>query len=396
MKKSILSALFFTFSFYASAQVGIGTLTPKAGLHVADSSVLFSAPGDVAASPSGIPATGPGRRMMWYADKAAFRVGYVGAFSGTYWNDNNIGNYSFAAGSHTRASGENSFSVGVATNASGDESVALGNSGNASADRAMAFNGTASGIGAIALGSGAQATNDDALSMGPSSIASGLASITLGPSIASGHFAIAIGLQNRARGQFSVALGKNASASHQGACVISDASAGFSSDSAYSTLNNQLTMRFIGGMRFFTNQNMTSGVALLAGGSAWEVVSDRRKKDNFKDLDTETVLQKVAKMQVTTWNYKSQPTTIRHIGPMAQDFYAAFGTEGIGSDTTINSSDIDGVNMAAIQALEKRTRALQEENDQLRARLEAMDAKVAAIEKMVTGMPRKEEVRASR
>ncbi|MHA4739041.1 hypothetical protein [Dyadobacter sp. MSC1_007] len=81
---------------------------------------------------------------------------------------------------------------------------------------------------------------------------------------------------------------------------------------------------------------------------------------------------------------------------MAQDFYAAFGAEGIGSDTTINSSDIDGVNMAAIQALEKRTRALQEENDQLKARLATMDAKVAAIEKLVMGMPLKEEVRVSR
>lgn len=72
-----------------TANVPKWTLTPKAGLHVADSSVLFSATGDVAISPSGIPATGPGRRMMWYADKAAFRVGYVGGFSDTYWNDNN-------------------------------------------------------------------------------------------------------------------------------------------------------------------------------------------------------------------------------------------------------------------------------------------------------------------
>ena len=81
---------------------------------------------------------------------------------------------------------------------------------------------------------------------------------------------------------------------------------------------------------------------------------------------------------------------------MAQDFYAAFGLDGIGNDTTINSSDIDGVNMAAIQALEKRTRQLQEENEQLKAKLEAMDAKMASIEKLIIGAPRKEEVSASR
>ncbi|WP_353719099.1 tail fiber domain-containing protein [Dyadobacter sp. 676] len=396
MKKSVFTSLFVTVSLYANAQVGIGTLTPQAGLHVADSSVLFSAPGDVAPSPSGIPAIGEGRRMMWYADKAAFRVGYLGSFSSTYWNSNNIGNYSFAAGAHTRASGEASFAVGLATTASGNQSVALGNNGSATAERAFAFNGTASGVGAVAIGSGAQATNDDAIALGPSSISGGLGSVVIGPSIAHGPYAVAIGLQNSARGIFSFALGKNARAIHHGAMVISDASAGFSVDSAYSTAINQLTMRFAGGMRLFTNQGLTTGVELSPGGGAWNNVSDRRKKENFEALNAEQVLQKVSQLPVTGWNYKSQEATTRHIGPMAQDFYAAFGLNGIGNDTTINSSDIDGVNMVAIQALEKRTRQLQKENDQLRAKLEAMDRKMAAIENMIRAEPRKEAVTASR
>jgi hypothetical protein len=395
MKRIIITGLFVTASVYAQAQVGIGTTTPRAGLDVADSSVVFAAPGDVSgAKPA--PVEGEGRRMMWYVDKAAFRVGQVGSFGSTYWNRANIGNYSFAAGQNTRATGDHSFSVGLATTASGDESVALGNNGTASADRAMSFNGTASGVGAIALGSGAQATSDDALALGPSSIAGGLASVVIGPSIANGAFAVAIGLQNSARGNFSVALGKNARVRHQGSIVISDGSAGFSADSAYSTANNQLTMRFAGGARVFTNQGLTSGVEITAGGGSWSAVSDRRKKENFEALNIESVLQKVAQLPLTSWNYKSQPATTRHIGPMAQDFYAAFGLDGIGSDTTINSSDIDGVNMAAIQALEKRTRQLQEENDQLKAKLEAMDAKMASIEKLIMGTARKEEVSASR
>jgi hypothetical protein len=395
MKRIIITSLFVAISVYANAQVGIGTLAPKAGLHVADSSVVFAAPGDVAEAKP-VPIAGEGRRMMWYVDKAAFRAGYVGSFSSTYWDASNIGNYSFGAGQHVRASGESSFAVGRATTASGDASVALGDNGTASADRALSFNGTASAVGAIALGSGAQATGDDALAMGPSSIAAGLASIVIGPSIARGSFGVAIGLQNSASGNFSMALGKNARAKNQGSVVISDASAGFSSDSAYSTANNQLTMRFAGGARIFTNQGLTSGVEISAGGGSWNTVSDRRKKENFETLDTETILHKVAQLPLTSWNYKSQPATTRHIGPMAQDFYAAFGLDGIANDTTINSSDIDGVNMAAIQALEKRTRQLQEENDQLKAKLEAMDAKMASIEKMIMGVPRKEEVSASR
>lgn len=395
MKRIIITSLFVIASVYANAQVGIGTLTPRAGLHVADSSVVFSATGDVSGAKP-VPIEGAGRRMMWYADKAAFRVGYVGSFGSTYWNAANIGNYSFAAGSNVRASGESSFAAGLSTYASGESSVALGNNGTALADRAFGFNGTASGVGAVAIGSGAQATADDALAMGPSSIAGGLASIVIGPSIARGSFGVAIGLQNSASGNFSLALGKNARAKNQGAVVISDASAGFSSDSAYSTANNQLTMRFAGGARVFTNQGMSSGVEIAAGGGAWNTVSDRRKKENFEVLDTEKILHKVAQLPLTSWNYKSQPATTRHIGPMAQDFYAAFGLDGIGNDTTINTSDIDGVNMAAIQALEKRTRQLQEENDRLKAKLEAMDVKMASIEKLIMGAPRKEEVSASR
>ncbi|GAA4432050.1 hypothetical protein GCM10023091_03590 [Ravibacter arvi] len=396
MKRLIITCLsLLTASLCTYAQVGIGTLTPKAGLHVADSSVVFSAPGDVAVIKP-VPVTGEGRRMMWYADKAAFRVGYVGSFSNSYWDAPNIGKYSFGAGQHVRASGESSFAAGLATTASGEASVAFGNNGTASGNRALAFNGTASATGAIALGSGAQATNDDAIALGPSAISGGLASVVIGPSIALGAFSIAIGLQNSARGNFSMALGKNARVRHQGSIVISDGSAGFSSDSAYSTTNNQLTMRFAGGARVFTNQGLTSGVDIAAGGGSWSSVSDRRKKENFKALDTEEILLKVSKLPLTSWNYKSQPATTRHIGPMAQDFYAAFSLDGIGNDTTINTGDIDGVNMAAIQALEKRTKQLQEENDQLKAKLAAMDEKMAVIEKMILAAPRKEELSASR
>ena len=395
MKRIIIGALFTGITSFAHAQVGIGTLTPRAGLHVADSSVVFSAPGDVNVTKL-TPVEGEGRRMMWYVDKAAFRVGRVGSYGSTYWNRDNIGNYSFAAGQNTRASGSHSFSVGLGTTASGDESVALGNNGTASGNRSMSFNGTASGVGSLALGSGAQASADDALALGPSSVASGLASVVIGPSTAHGAFAVAIGLQNSARGNFSTALGKNARVRHQGSFVISDGSAGFSSDSAYSTANNQLTMRFVGGARVFTNQGLTSGVEISAGGGSWSTVSDKNKKENFEVVDAEKILCQVAQLPLSRWNYKSQPNTTRHIGPMAQDFYAAFGLDGIGNDTTINTTDIDGVNMAAIQALEKRTRELQLENDQLRAKLQAMDNKMAVIEKMIMGTARKEEVRVSR
>jgi hypothetical protein len=331
-----------------------------------------------------IPATGSGVRMMWFPALYALRAGKVDSFGSAYWDLANIGYGSVGLGENVRASGNNSFAANLATTASGDESVALGNNGTASGDRAFTFNGTASAVGAVAIGSGAQATNDDALALGPSSIAGGLASITIGPSIANGNFGVAIGLQNSASGQFSVAIGKNArTANRQGAVVIGDACASFSSDSVYATANNQISMRGCGGIRMFTNQALTAGVELASGGSGWSAVSDRNRKENFLSLDGEDVLARLRNVPVSSWNYITQDRSIRHMGPMAQDFYAAFGLGE--SELMINSVDMDGVNLAAIHALTERTDALQaenatlkQENADLRARVERIEAILAA------------------
>jgi hypothetical protein len=325
-----------------------------------------------------IPATGAGVRLMWFPTMWAFRAGKVDSFGSTYWDLANVGYGSIGLGENVRASGNNSFAANLATTASGDESVALGNNGTASADRAFAFNGTASAVGAVAIGSGAQATNDDALALGPSSIAGGLAAITLGPSIANGNFGVAIGLQNSASGQFSVAIGKNArTANRQGSIVLGDGCAGFSSDSVFPTANNQFVARGCGGVKFFTNQALTSGVELAAGGSGWSAVSDRNRKENFLFVDGEDLLARLRNVPVSNWNYRTQESTVRHMGPMAQDFYAAFGLGE--NQLMINSVDIDGVNMAGVQALTARTDALRAENEALRQENAAQAAEIADL-----------------
>lgn len=342
---------------------------------------------EAAVGAGGVPVEGAGSRVMWYGGKAAFRAGNVGSFGSTYWNLANLGFGSAAFGQNTRASGNYSFAAGLATTASGDESVALGNNGTASADRAFAFNGTASAVGAVAIGSGAQATNDDALALGPSSIAGGLASITIGPSIANGNFGVAIGLQNSASGQFSVAIGKNARTSNrQGSVVLGDGCASFSSDSVYPTANNQFVVRGCGGIRMFTNQGLTAGVEIAAGGSGWSAVSDRSRKDNFLSLDGEEVLFRLRSVPVSTWNYRSQERTIRHAGPVAQDFHAAFGLGE--SDLLINSVDIDGINMAAVKGLDARTLAQAERIAELEARNAALEERLARVEALLAEQQR--------
>jgi trimeric autotransporter adhesin len=70
---------------------------------------------------------------------------------------------------------------------------------------------------------------------------------------------------------------------------------------------------------------------------------------------------------------------VRHLGPVAEDFYAAFPL-GLG-ETTIGMGDIDGVNLAAIQALEARTRSLQDELAAVNAKLARMEAFLSALVK---------------
>ncbi|MBS1251288.1 MAG: hypothetical protein MAG451_00320 [Anaerolineales bacterium] len=142
-------------------------------------------------------------------------------------------------------------------------------------------------------------------------------------------------------------------------------------------------MRATGGVRFVsgissTLGSPTAGVRLSSGANAWSVLSDRRAKTNILSVDGREVLDSLATVPVSTWNYKSQDPAIRHIGPMAQDFHAAFG---LGEDDKhISTVDADGVSLAAIQGLyqivkEQQTQiaALQQQNAKLEARLAALE-----------------------
>src|SRR5262249_1884929 len=110
--------------------------------------------------------------------------------------------------------------------------------------------------------------------------------------------------------------------------------------------------------------------------------SDRNIKDNFAQVDPKDVLAKVASMPITSWNYKDDPDK-RHLGPMAQDFYGAFG---IGQDDkTITFLDEGGVALSAIQGLNQKIeekdakiQSLEKELAELKAAVQALSAKSAA------------------
>ena len=99
--------------------------------------------------------------------------------------------------------------------------------------------------------------------------------------------------------------------------------------------------------------------------------SDRNLKANFGSVDPADMLQRVRELPISTWNYTSDDPSIRHIGPMAQDFAAAFGVGA--DDRHIHPSDGQGVALAAIQGLLQEIEALREENARLAKRVAALE-----------------------
>ena len=193
---------------------------------------------------------------------------------------------------------------------------------------------------------------------------------------ADGDAAIAMGHRSTADADYAIAIGRAASANgHIGAIVITD---GSNSDSLEASADNQFNLRAAGGIRLYTNSTETSGVTMNAGGNTWNTVSDRNRKERFLAVDGEDVLARIRSLPVSTWRYVSEEDrTVRHIGPMAQDWHRAFGFSA--SDTTINMGDFDGVNLAAVQALTARTETLRTENEALRTENAAQAAEIADL-----------------
>jgi hypothetical protein len=318
----------------------------------------------------------------------------------------------------TVSGGANNFAAGNASGVgSGSENLASADHGfigggqwNISSGTASVVGGgdynTGSGVGAAVGGGGYNTASGYGATVG-----GGLANASTGyvGTVPGGRF-------NLAGGDYSFAAGHRAKANHTGAFVWADAT---DADFA-STGNNQFQIRAGGGARFygpgnwnvtdtegdfrvgndsyrfkigvaqggggagdiwmrahggtarlflkvpggttiFSDETQAYGVSLAPGGGSWTSVSDRRAKENFASVDPREVLDKVVALPVQTWNYKSQDRSIRHIGPIAQDFHAAFSVGE--SEMGITSVDADGVALAAIQGLnekvesEKRTAA---------------------------------------
>jgi hypothetical protein len=126
-------------------------------------------------------------------------------------------------------------------------------------------------------------------------------------------------------------------------------------------------------------------VAGNAYATAWLTTSDRNAKQDIAPVDAAAILEKISALPVASWSFKTEPD-VKHIGPMAQDFRAAFGLGP--NDTSIATVDADGVALAAIQALaaedgRQRTedRGQQAEIEVLKQTILDLRARLDALEK---------------
>ncbi len=302
-------------------------------------------------SATGIAVEGAGTRLLWHPGRAAFRAGRI---DGTQWDDANIGLSSVAIGESVRASGDY----------------------------------------AVALGLRNTAAQTSSFAVGEDNVASGYASVALGYHAHT----------NTKRGSF----------------VFGDNVTGGTQDSVRAEFPGQALWRLSCGMRIHTNQAMTTGVAFggpsvnpsvcgptnqyygqsnamiststgayLSNAGIWTNTSDVNRKHLFRTLSGEDVLTRLRSLPIQTWSYRVEDSSVRHLGPTAQDFRAAFGLGN--DDKVIGTVDADGVALAGVQALDRRTRqqqaeltAARSEIDKLRAENRELAARLARIEALLT------------
>src|SRR5262249_19322018 len=120
-----------------------------------------------------------------------------------------------------------------------------------------------------------------------------------------------------------------------------------------------------------------ANVTVIEGQVGFTASSDRTKKENFQPVDGDAGLRKLDGLSLTSCTViGTDPSKLRHYGPMAQDFSAAFGHDGvgtIGTPTTITTTDMAGILMIAAQALERRSAQQRQEIDGLKARIETLE-----------------------
>jgi hypothetical protein len=312
-----------------------------------------------------LPASGAGTRFEWHPCRGSVRFGRVPTAQ-TNWDDANMDDFTFAGGNQVIASGYGAFAYGDQVTASSTVGVGFGS--------AVTVSGTAG------------------FSAGASNVCSGFACTAIGYTVrAGGQGSVALGYRTTANNDNSVTIGyRGSNNGHIGSIVLAGVvNPASQTDSVRAQADGEFRLRAPGGIVLRTSfaSNSAAGVGgntgcdLPAGSGTFSCSSSRTIKENFRTVNGEDVLARIRATPISYWNYILEGRRVRHLGPVAEDFAAAFGL-GVGNQS-IGMGDIDGVNFAGVQALEARTaglrRQLEARTAELRQEREARAAETAAL-----------------
>jgi len=191
------------------------------------------------------------------------------------------------------------------------------------------------------------------------------------------------GYADTASGHFSLAAGSKAIADDTCSFVWADCcdyptNQRFASNGSY-TFN----VRAVGGVYMYSSCDLSTGVQLLPGATSWTPIikSDSTLKSIIGEVNGREILEKLADLQISKWNYKSQDPSVQHIGPMAQDFYSIFGLGNNEKDLPI--IDVGGIALAAIQELNRKTDELNSKTEEIDALRSQVDELQMLVEKLI-------------
>lgn len=291
-----------------------------------------------------IPASGAGTRFFWHPCRGSVRFGRVPTAQ-TNWDDANMDDFTFAGGNQVIASGYGAFSYGDQV--------------------------TVSSTVGVGFGSGVTVSGTAGFSSGASNICSGFTCTAIGYfNRAAGQGSVAIGYRTESAADYGVALGYRATTCSTGTLASSSCTTprtgafvwGDESTTNYVNAqnNNEFRIRANGGIRLRTSpaSNAAPGVAgntgcdLPPNSGTFSCSSSRTIKTAFEAIDADAWLGRIRSLPLSTWSYINDQAHTRHLGPVAEDFFAQFGLgEG---PSNIGAQDLASLGLVGVQALAER------------------------------------------
>ena len=100
-------------------------------------------------------------------------------------------------------------------------------------------------------------------------------------------------------------------------------------------------------------------IGTVSGGSSVTL------KENISLINPNAILEKLSRLNISHWNYITDDDSVKHIGPLSEDFHDMFGLNGEEKER-ISYNDLAGVSLAAIKALIEKNNELEKQVNELK------------------------------